>query len=381
MRRQRFRSDGVATVGRGLGLALWVGFGLALWVGLGVGLTGCGDARLADGYGLTLVELRVTSEAIAELRHGVYTETPVPCSAALGGAQSRCELRVAGSTTRDDLKKNFDLELAREYAGRRRHRLSAMSGDPSGLRTLLANACFAIAGLEVPQVEPVALWLNDDYLGLYLLLEPIDPEFFIRRDDRVLALYKARNLRASLESTQDLEIAFAGRAGETNRDDLRALIESIDQANRGAPERLDDLIDAPQVLRSMAGAQFIHNWDGIDNNYFLARSQREPRFRMLAWDLDQTFGSVLDPAQGELFERNALMRFLFSAEQWRYLEELRRMNRLVTPQVFASLVAQFEATIREAYAHDPFLRGASLHEQAEALERRAEQQHAAISDP
>lgn len=365
MPRQRFRSE----------------WGAAVGLGLALGLAGCGDSRLADGYGLTLVELRMTGEAIAELRHGVYTETPVPCSAALDGAESRCQIRVAGSTTRDDLKKSFDLELAREYAGRHRHRLSAMNGDPSGLRTLLANSSFAIAGLEVPQVEPVALWLNDDYLGLYLLLEPIDPEFFIRRDDRVIALYKARNLRASLDGTHDLETAFARRSSETNHDDLRALIEGIDQANRGAPDQLDDLIDAPQLLRSMAGAHFIHNWDGIDNNYFLARSEREPRFRMLAWDLDQTFGSVLDPARGELFERNALMRFLYGAEQSRYLEELRRLNRLVTPQVFASLVAEFEATIREAYAHDPFLRGASLHAQAEALERRAEQQHAAISDP
>lgn len=362
MRRQRLRSESLATLGLSFALA-----------------TGCGDAQPADGYGLKLVELEMTSEAVAELRHGVYTETPVPCSAEIEGAESRCQIRVAGSTTRDDLKKSFDLELAREHAGRRRHRLSAMNGDPSGLRALLAIGSFAIAELEVPHAEPVALWLNHEYLGLYLLIEPIDEEFFLDRDDRVIALYKARNQRASLEHTEDLDLAFAARAGETNRSDLRALVEAIDAADRGAFPRLDSLIDTPQMLRAMAGAHFIHNWDGIYNNFFLARSEREPRFRMLAWDLDQTFGRVLDPEDGELFAPNALMRLLYQEEQALYLEELRRLNRLVTPEVFSQLVDEFASTIREAYEHDPLLRGASLSEQAAALRRRAEQQHAAIS--
>src|SRR5690606_19453880 len=115
---------------------------IGLMLGLGFAVWGCGDAPPAEGYGLTLVELRMTSEAVAGLRHGTYTETPVACSAEIEGTRGSCQLRTAGSTSRDDLKKNFDLELAREHAGRRRYRLSAMSGDPSGLRTLLAIASF-----------------------------------------------------------------------------------------------------------------------------------------------------------------------------------------------------------------------------------------------
>lgn len=357
-------------------LTLALGYMIALTLGL---LTGCSDAEQPSGYGLRLVEIRMTSEALAELRHGAYTETPVPCQASVASVQSRCQIQVAGATTRDDLKKNFDLELAQEHSGRSRHRLSAMSGDPSGMRTLLALASLAIAGLDVPRAEPVALWLNDEYLGLYLLLEPIDADFFAQRDDRVIALYKARNLRASLESTRDLELAFAKRVDEANHSDLRALVASIDQAARGEPHRLDDLIDAPEVLRYMAAAHFIHNWDGIFNNYFLARSASEPRFRVLAWDLDQTFGSILSPGDGELFESNALMRHLYDDERHRYLEELRRLNRLVTPAVFASLVDEFGTEIRRAYEHDAFLNGTSLTEQSETLKLRAERQHEAIS--
>src|SRR5688572_10169797 len=124
----------------------------------------CSDFQSADDYGLRLIELPMTSEAIGELRHGSYTETPVPCRVEIDRTEHRCEIAVAGATTRDDLKKNFDLELSGEYAGRRRHRLSALSGDPSGQRALLAIASFRLAGLEVPSVEPVALWLNHEYL-------------------------------------------------------------------------------------------------------------------------------------------------------------------------------------------------------------------------
>lgn len=368
MRRRRCRSERVRRIG--LALGFWFGFGL---------LSGCGDPERADGYGLTLIELDMRSDAVAELRHGAYTESPAPCRAEIGGLETRCQIRVAGSTTRDDLKKNFDLELAGEYSGRRRHRLSAMHGDPSGMRTLLALSSLALAGHEVPRAEPVALWLNDDYLGLYLLLEPIDPKFFEARDDRALALYKARNLRASLHSTHDLELAFARRVDEPNYSDLRALVEAIAAAARGDSRQLDELVDTRQVLSYMAGAQFINNWDGIFNNYFLARSERAPRFSILAWDLDQTFGAILDPDDGKLFETNALMRLLHDTDQERYRDELRSLNQLATPEVLAALVDEFEVTIREAYEHDRFLNGTALSEHAEALKRRAQRQHETIS--
>ena len=344
-------------------------------------LTACSDAPPADGYGLTLVELTLTSEATAELRHGAYTETPVACRAEIAGERGRCQIRVAGATTRDDLKKNYDLELAQDYAGKHRYRLSAMSGDPSGMRALLAFASFELAGLWVPRVEPVSVWLNHEYLGLYLLLEPIDSDFFVARGDRVQALYKARDLLATLETDEDIEAAFAKRADEANHSDLRALVREIDQAARGEPHQLGDLIETPEVLRYMAGVHFINDWDGIHNNYYLARSARAPRFSILPWDLDQTFGAVLKPSDGELFDDNALMRFLYSAEHERFVKEVERFDELVSPEVSARLIDRFEATIDEAYGHDRFLQQESLHEQAESLKQRAERQHRAIAAP
>lgn len=353
-------------------------FGLALGASV---LTACSDAPSADGYGLSLVELTLTNEAVSELRHGAYTETPVPCNAEIVGAQSGCQLRVAGASTRDDPKKNYDLELAQAYSGRHQYRLSAMSGDPSGMRALLAFRTFEIAGLWVPHVEPVALWLNDEYLGLYLLIEPIDSDFFSARGDRVQALYKARDLLATLESSDDVEAAFAKRADAANHSDLRALILEVDKAARGEPHQLSDLVETREVLRYMAGVQFTNDWDGIHNNYYLARSARTPRFSILPWDLDQTFGKVLAPSDGELFDTNALMRCLFSAEYARYSEEVERFDELVTPEVSADLVDAFATTIDEAYRHDRFFENESLHDHAQRLKQRAERQHTAIAAP
>jgi len=242
----------------------------------------------------------------------------------------------------------------------------------------LAIASFQLAGLDVPSVEPVALWLNHEYLGLYLMFEPIDADFFERRGDHVRALYKARDLLATLESTGNVEAAFAARLDGQNHSDLRTLIENVDLAARGQPNRLEALVDKENVLRYMAGAQFIDHWDGIFNNYYLARRTRQPKFSIFAWDLDQTFHSTLDPADGEFFEPNLLMRFLYADAHASYLEELQRFDRIVTPERFGELVDEFEATIQEAYEHDPFLRDEPLHEQAEALKRRAERQHATI---
>jgi len=357
-------------------------FGLGLALGLALGLlAGCGEASSSDGYGLVLIDLTLTSEAVSELRHAAYTESPVPCDADVAGVRSRCQIQVAGASTRDDLKKNYDLEIGRAYAGKHRYRLSAMSGDPSGMRALLAFRTFELAGLWVPRVEPVALWLNHEYLGLYLLIEPIDSDFFSARGDRVEALYKARDLLATLESGNDVEAAFAKRADGENHSDLRALIREIDKAERREPNQLNDLVETRAVLRYMAGVQFVHDWDGIHNNYFLARSAGTPRFSILPWDLDQTFGNVLEPSDGELFATNALMRLLYSADYARYLEEVERFDQLVTPEVMVRWIDTFEATLGEAYQHDRFLERESLHDQAESLKQRAERQHEAIAAP
>ena len=68
-----------------------------------------------------------------------------------------------------------------------------------------------------------------------------------------------------------------------------------------------------------------------------------------------------------------------SAEYARYTAEIERFDQLVSPEVIAHWIDTFEATLGEAYRHDPILAQESLHDQAESLKQRAERQHDAIA--
>lgn len=341
----------------------------------------CSDFAEPDAYGLRLVALELNSEALSELRHGVYTETPVPCRVTLDGVSRRCRIAVAGATTRDDLKKNFDLELLAPHAVGRRHRLSAMDGDPSGLRALLAFDVFERAGLSTPDAEPVSLWLNRSYLGLYLLIEPIDEDFFERRNDKPVALYKARKLQATLDASGNLADAFAVRIGDGSYADLKELMLRVKQgAEPSGLTDLDQLIDRDNFISYMAASAFINHWDGIFNNYHLARSELHPTFEMLPWDLDQTFGSIVVTDSKDLFEPNALMRLLYGVAHSDYLAELQRIDGTLPVARTQRLIDTLSSQIAEAFQHDPVLASESLVEQAARLKRRAERQHELLAE-
>ena len=339
---------------------------------------GCFEADPLPDYGLETVELHVDSADVARLRAGTFTDTSVPAVVDMFGESRVAELSVAGRSSVDDFKKSYRLELDDgEY------RLNAMSRDPSALRGYLAWQVFLAAGFETPALRHVALFLNREYLGLYLFHESMDADFFTARGADPIRIYAARN-GATMERTADVERTFSSRIEPDDYADLERLVGLINEpATAENEETLDRLLDRDSVARYMAATYFSDNRDGVFNNFILYRTQEDPRFAMLPWDLDHSFWFVEDPGDTGLFETNAMMRRLWKnpGDRQRVLCELAALDHRMPPATLEAILDEVSARIEEAWRHDRLLGAGprSLDEHVAAIDERNLAQHAKLA--
>lgn len=307
-------------------------------------------------YGLPAVHIYADSQSLARLRAGTFSKTGAPVFVHLGGRDRAAVLSVAGESSVDDVKTSLSIDLRSPWRGRTRYRLNGMSRDPSATRSMLAWPVFAAPDTPVPEVDHVAVFVDDDYLGLYLLHATIDRDFVAGAGDEAVSIYGARRTNATMRSTADIESAFSSRTGD-DYSDLLLLIELLHDPSPAGRDRLDALLDWRSVIDYMAAVHYVNHQDGVDNNFILVRTRDHPRFRVWPWDLDFTFRTVADPTDGGVFARNAMMEQAFADPDKRRLFTcaLARLARDVPASALNRDVDALAADIAEAHARDPVL--------------------------
>jgi spore coat protein H len=199
------------------------------------------------------------------------------------------------------MKLKFDkYDPGRRYHGLERLNFNSMRSDPSQLHERLAYRLFRAMGIAAPRAGHARLVVNGENQGLFSLVEQVDGHF---TDDRFEGgdgnLYKeqwpsladAASLDEQLETNEeapDHSVLLGFRA---------ELVGAVPDALPGVVERYMD-VDASFAY--LAVDRTISNWDGIstfycgdaacyNHNYYLYQHEREPRFTLIPWDLDNTF--------------------------------------------------------------------------------------------
>jgi spore coat protein CotH len=330
---------------------------------LGVVLA-CGGEEEIDGFGLKTVHLIVESEDLSILRNGVYAKSPVTARVEIEGLPFFGEISFAGSGSVDSYKKSYNVELTKSYSGRTTYRLSSMPGDPTAMRALLALHVFQLGGVSVPRAEPVALWTNGEYQGLYLLFEKIDVQFFKARGDSVESLYKARRTVAYLDTTTNLAQSFSVKVGSEELFDLKKMVAVLLEVPSDENRReLEIHLNVENILRYMAVVAFIHHTDGVTNNYHLYRTETEPRFSILPCDLDLTFRHTVKKDNGNIFRQSAMMSRFFGDDipyRVAYDSYLQNLNERANSEHLNNYIDKLHERISEAYKQDLFLSSGNL---------------------
>jgi spore coat protein CotH len=224
--------------------------------------------------------------------------------------------RLRGAIPRYSKKKDFKIsfnayEPGRSFLGIKKLNLRGLNRDPGVIREKLVLDLLREIDAPASRASYARFYINDEYYGLYLMLEEVDRVFlnahFGNSDGN---LYKCA--RVSLEYCQDGNYKYTygplgwapcdeGRVYElqTNEaeDDYSDLAHFIQVLNKTSDaefkEEIEKVFNVRDFLKGLAVNTLVGDCDGywrIGNNYFLYHNTWTGRFEFIFRDLDLTLG-------------------------------------------------------------------------------------------
>ena len=294
------------------------------------------SAALFNDATVQRIDLRVNSTDWEKLEQNFQENTYYPADLVFNGETVRnVGIRSRGlgsrSATKPGLRVDFDRYATDQtFLGLKSIVLDNLTQDPSGVHETVTMKVFARLGIPAPREAHVRLYVNNQLIGLYAVVESIDKDFLARVFGSIgddvqndgylyefeyldpwnfsylgsdLALYKARFDPKTHESKSDAE--------------LFGPIENLVRlANELRPDQymsaLGDHLDLPAFMRYVAAQNFIGQNDGFlgyagMNNFYFYRLENSSKHVFLAWDEDNAFWGP-DFAVELRHDQNVLMR-------------------------------------------------------------------------
>jgi hypothetical protein len=225
-------------------------------------------------------------------------------------------IKLKGSYSRLSEKKSYQISINKPVKGRKFYgmkdiNLVANAHDPLMIRPRLAWYIAREIGITSLNTNYVNLYVNNNYQGVYIIIEQID-DIFIKKwfNNNSGNLYKCRSV-SSLQYISDYQEDYKtlswGIIGvirkydlktNTTRDDYSDLVRFIKTLNDSVSTNFRDSIakyfNVQSYLKSLAFEIFIGHWDDYvnwGNNYMLYNNPATKQFEYITFDTDLTFGS------------------------------------------------------------------------------------------
>jgi len=245
--------------------------------------------------------------------------------------------------------------------------------DPSLMREHLAYGVYRSFGLPSVRTAYADVYVGDEHMGLYLVVEAVDDEFLERiYDDGDGDLYKPEPPSGQLQYRGDRIEDYVSIEPESNEEttDHSAFLEFVRVLNRGTLAEFDAVMNVDEILRYLAVTTVLVNLDsylGMGHNFFLY--ERASVFEVVPWDLNEAFANftcgcnreglihfrVNEPTCGAPSERPMVARLLAdAAHRATYHDYLREI--IEGPFSWATMETQIRDTatlIRPYVERDP----------------------------
>lgn len=274
-------------------------------------------------------------------------------------------IRLRGNTSRTQPKRSFKIKFKEfeggKFYGYKKFNLKAENNDPSMVREMLAMQTFRNANVAATKTHHAEVYINDEYMGLYLNVEQLDDEFLAARFNNDTGnLYKC-TWPATLEDNGELYNNDTYEL-KTNKDinDRTILTHFVDVLNNTSDEafqvEIEKVFNVQPYIRYLAVEALIGHWDGYSynkNNFYLYENPDTGLIEFMPYDTDNTFGinwlgddkdwgtrDVLDWAtHGEA--RPLTNRILeVDSYYWKYIRELDKLIETVFNE--EALFGQFD---------------------------------------
>jgi spore coat protein CotH len=249
--------------------------------------------------------------------------------------------------------------------------LDNLATDSTGIRERVAMRFYERLGLPVPREAHLRLYVNNQYAGLYAVVESIDKAFLRRvfgknasgvENDGYLFEYEWETVWLLTRPDRGLDGYRALFDPVTHeRASTKELFAPLDDMVRTINDTPDDrfqsavsqYLDLPLFMRQMAAQTFVAQWDGFlgyagVNNFYLYRFENSPRSQLILWDEDHAF-RMLDHPVLEGHDANALMRRVMKVPELRalYFDSLLAAAASATEPVTSGGTGWLEQEIRQ----------------------------------
>jgi spore coat protein H len=219
-------------------------------------------------------------------------------------------IRLKGESSYDftkGKKKSFKLDLnnfvrKQKYAGVSRLNLNNNYKDPSLLREKLALDKMTKAGLPTPKSAFTRVYLNDEYWGVYLLVEEINKEFLKRNfgsNKGNLYIGEPNGTLSELSSQDNYMRAYRKKnhKKENNWTDLMQFVKVINNNSNEQKQidELDSVLYVDECLKTFAINNLLVNVDAYNmiypHNYFLYSDSNSKKMHWINYDYNYSFAA------------------------------------------------------------------------------------------
>ena len=201
-------------------------------------------------------------------------------------------LKGVGSFRPIEKKPSFTVKFNEFIPGQRFYGLTKIllnnsAQDPTYIHEALCTALFRQAGAPAARVSFARVWLNERYLGLYVLVEGLTKDFLkLHFKNCDGSLYEAYVQDVDEELKQD-------NGNNTSRSDLQPLIRATQEADASLRwQSLQKVLDVDRFISMMAGEILMAHWDGYwmnHNNYRIYHDTARDRMILIPYGLDSMF--------------------------------------------------------------------------------------------
>ncbi|MEQ1756881.1 MAG: CotH kinase family protein [Vicinamibacterales bacterium] len=264
------------------------------------------------------VFLRINTRDLEELRASYDLNTYYPADIQIGTEVARnVAIRSRGRASRNPSKLGLRVDIDHFVADQTFFHLNSLVldnfvQDPSMLREHAAMALFTRMGQAAPRTAFGRLFINDEYQGVYGLVEEPNEAFVSRHfgadkgylfEYHRIGPYYFDDLGEDLATYQAL---FEPRTQERAAPNLlyaplRELVRGEDgESLNDWRARVSAYLDLNELVTIVAIEEFLSEYDGLTgyagaNNVYIHRPKGSERHVFIPWDRDQSFFDVYSP--------------------------------------------------------------------------------------
>lgn len=245
----------------------------------------------------------------------LYPERYHSCNVRWDGTLlSNCGFREKGNASntltnfgkKKPLKISIDQYSNQSLDGLKKINLNNFTNDPTLLHDVVCLKLLRDAGIPSSRTSYTKVWVNQEYIGLYLVIENVDKTFLkakfggSKNDGNLYKTDRGASVPLDWKGTDKAPYESQGLKLTTNNtlNDWTKLINFIDHINNDHSdnfrEYLENNFDVHSYLKILAIEKCVRSWDsywGGGNNFFIYEHP-DGRFRWIPWDMNETFQDI-----------------------------------------------------------------------------------------